>query len=181
MSESIGGGLPPAPPEPQRCSDVGQLAPGFQWRLGLVLKDANARLAKAGAPYRFDVFETVRTNERQEWLFGSGRTYRGSWLTNASTAEYGWHFFGLGADCVPRPVLADGSLGDFTWDVPQSVWQTLHDAANANGCTTGLNWTSIDADHVQPSGIRISPSALSRSLYASGGLQAVWAATGMTK
>lgn len=173
--------LPPAPPEPPRCSDVGQLAPGFQWRMGLVLKDANARLVALRLPYQFDVFETTRSNERQEWLFGSGRTYRGEWLTNAQDAEHGWHFFGLGADTVPRPLHADGSLGDFTWDVGQSVWQILFNAATNNGCTTGLYWTHADMDHVQPAGIRVSPSPLSRDAYATGGLPAVWAATGMAK
>ena len=173
--------LPHAPPEPPRCSDVARLAPGFQWRLGLVLRDANRALVKAGSLFRFDVFETARSDERQKWLFGSGRTYRGEWLTNAQDAEHGWHFFGLAADCVPRPLHADGTLGDFTWDVGQSVWQALFDAATNNGCTTGLHWTSVDADHVQPSGIRTSPSPLSRSLYATGGLPAVWDATGMAK
>ena len=182
MTDSAASGVLPAPPpEPPRCSDVSQLAPGFQWRLGLTLKDANARLQKAGVPYRFGVFETTRSDERQQWLFGSGRTYRGAWLTNVQSAEYGWHFFGEAADCVPRPLHADGSLGDFTWDVPQSVWQTLFDAATANGCTTGLHWRSEDEDHVQPSGVRTSPSALSRQLYASRGLEAVWEATGMLK
>lgn len=173
--------LPPRPPEPPRSSDVTQLAPGFQWRLGLVLKDANARCVALGLGYRFELFEGVRTDERQEWLFGSGRTYEGPWLTNAQTAERGWHFFAMAGDCVPRRIAADGTLGDFTWDGPAQLWQILHAAATANGCTTGLNWLHVDADHVQPSGVRVSPSALSRQLYASGGLDAVWAATGIAK
>jgi hypothetical protein len=169
----------PKPPEPPIQRNVAELAPGFQWRLGLVLKDANDRLAALNLKYRFEVFEGLRTNERQEWLYNSGRTYEGPWLTNAASAEESWHFFGLGADCVPRPILADGSLGDFTWDVPQAIWTTLYNAAQANGCTTGLHWPHTDMDHVQPAGVRISPSMIARSLYKTGGLEAVWKATAM--
>ena len=171
--------LPPPLPEPPRDADISKLAPGFLWRLNRTLADANTKLHDLGYAYRFEVFEAVRSDERQKWLFGSGRTYQGAWLTNVQSAQYGWHFFGLAADCVPRPVLADGSLGDFTWDVRAGVWTILYDAATNNGCTTGLHWQSVDEDHVQPAGVRESPSHLSREAYASGGLPAVWAATGM--
>lgn len=173
--------LPPAPPEPARSSDLSKLAPGFLWRLNRTLADANTKLHDLGYAFRFGVFEAVRSDERQKWLFASGRTYRGGWKTNVQSALYGWHFFGEAADCVPRPVLADGTLGDWTWNVRAGTWTILFDAATANGCTTGLHWHNEDAPHVQPAGVRESPSRLSREAYASGGLPAVWEATGMTK
>jgi|GEM_PF-1493609 len=175
--------LPPAPPEPPRNSYLSVLAPGFLWRLNRTLADANTKLHDLGYAFRFGVFETIRSDARQQWLFGSGRTYAGRWLTNAQSAQYSWHGFALAADCVPRPLTADGSLGDWTWDVRAGIWTILFDAATNNGCTTGLHWPSPneDMDHIQPAGVRVSPSHLSRDAYASGGLSAVWEATGMTQ
>jgi len=173
--------LPAAPPEPPRDADISKLSPGFLWRLNRTLAAANTQLHDLGYKYRFQVFEAVRSDARQQWLFGSGRTYRGPWLTNAESAQYSWHFFGNASDIVPRPILADGTLGDWTWDVRAGIWVVLYDAATANGCTTGLHWTDEDACHVQPAGVRISPSVRSRELYQAGGLPAVWTATGMAK
>ena len=170
--------LGPRPPEPARCSDEHTLAPGFQILVRKVIAAANVKLAERGYHFQFQSFECARSGARQHWLFGSGRTYAGPWLTNSDSCFTSWHGFGLADDVVPRAVHTDGSFGDFTWDVPAGVWAVLYEAATENGCTTGLHWHSQDDDHVQPANVKVSPSDNARELFANGGLPAVWAACG---
>lgn len=166
--------LGPPPPEPRRDADPTHLAPWFAAKLTRVIDRANVQLAVHSYLFRFALFEGWRSNERQQWLYGSSRTYRGRWLTNAQSCFKSWHGFGLASDVVPRVLLADGSLGDFTWDVPAGVWAILYDAAVAEGCTTGLHWHSVDEDHVQPDNVKTTPSPAALAYYHTGGLAEVW-------
>lgn len=166
--------LPPAPPEPPRQAGLDLIAPWFQELLMRTITRGNELLEAHGYYYRFQPFETRRTDARQRWLYGASRTYRGGWLTNASSCYASWHGYGLAADVVPRILHSDGSAGDFTWDIPPGVWALLHQAASEHGCTTGLHWHSQDADHVQPANIRISPSIIALNTMHRGGVEAVW-------
>jgi hypothetical protein len=59
-----------------------------------------------------ELFEGVRSHERQQWLWDSGRTRPGKIITNALPGE-STHQFGVGADLVAK------MNGRWTWDVKQ--------------------------------------------------------------
>lgn len=158
--------LPKAPPEPKRNNDYAALAPNFAACLHLIYAD----MVKAGM--NAALFEGRRTNQRQIWLYGSGRSYRGGWLTNASTAEHSWHYYGLAGD------TAFLIKGDWSWEVKDSWWAKLQEIAKKYECITGRSWHSADAPHIQPANLKQSPSPLAIRLYAQGGVEAVWKATG---
>lgn len=173
--------LPPAPAEPPRDNNPDHLAPWFRGMIYNVVAAANQLLDAHGYDnLQFDMFEGLRSNERQEWLYGSGRTYRGAWCTNAATNAKSWHGFGLAADIVPRPVIISSqwgggkTLGDFTWDCDAGVWALLNQAALANGCITGIHWHSVDEPHVQPACVPVTPTDEMRSVRDTKSLADVW-------
>src|SRR5688572_5940877 len=87
--------LPRPPREVPRIWSLDGLAPKMRRAVEAVLFDMKKER----------VFETLRTDERQRFLYGFGREYddiiapRGP-VTKAKTAMGGWHFFGLGVDIV---------------------------------------------------------------------------------
>lgn len=128
------------------------------------------------------VVETLRTAQRQSFLYGFGRDYddgRGV-VTKAATAWGGWHFYGLAVDVIHRTLA---------WDAPESFWTALRVAARQQGLTSGDDWDRdgipvepdpdecvSDRPHVQwwCPGMRVSPSVHARALYERGGLALVW-------
>jgi hypothetical protein len=115
--------------------------------------------------------ETVRTAARQSFLYGFGRDYddgRGV-VTNASTALYSWHGYGLAADIVHAQLA---------WKAPPAWWRLMGEVAKAHGLDWGGDWSHADLPHVQWGNCKPSPSDLARTLYASGGAAAVWRAVG---
>lgn len=161
------------PPEPARVAALDVLAPAMQRAVARVLDDVEAA---TGARPR--VFETVRTDERQRFLYGFGRAYddgRGR-VTGVATARGGWHFYGLAVDCI-HPTRA--------WDAPRAWWLALGGAYARHGLRWGADWnangrtddeTFLDFPHGQWGRCKVSPSALSRTLHAAGGNPAVWRA-----
>ena len=150
------------PPEPQRQSSILSLAPKFQTAINQVTFNMGASAL---------VYETIRTPERQQWLYGFGRDYddgRGI-ITNAQSAQYSWHFFGLAVDIIHHTL---------EWEAPQSWWKALANAYVRYGQTAGGNWRRADTPHGQWGGCRTTPSDLGRQLYANGGVGAVWTAVG---
>ncbi len=118
------------------------------------------------------VFETLRTPERQAFLYGFGRTYddgRGT-VTKVSDVWSGWHGYGLAVDIVE----ADAT----PWTAPQAFWQSLGKHAEANGLTWGGRWKFTDLPHIQWGKCRVSPSAEAKALIAKGEVLAVWQAVG---
>lgn len=114
------------------------------------------------------VFETLRTEARQTFLYGFGRDYddgRGK-VTNARSALYSWHGFGLAVDVVEKDATP--------WNAPPTFWNAIGDAADATGLTWGGRWSKPDLPHVQWGGCPASPSDADRALFASGGMEAVW-------
>lgn len=158
----------PRPPvaEPPRIATVAGLAPQFRRAVEQVMDDMRAQ------GWKPRIFETIRTNERQAYLYGFGRDYddgRGP-VTKAPTADRGWHFFGLAVDVVEDDATP--------WKAPQAFWQALGASAERHGCTWGGRWKTVDLPHIQWGKCRVSPSYRARSLYAQGGMEAVWKAVG---
>ena len=134
------------------------LAPAFRRKIDAVLE---------AVPYA-TVAETLRTDARQQFLYGFGRDYddgRGI-VTHSETALDTWHHYGLAADLIHK---AKG------WDAPMQWWQQLGAAAKAQGLVWGGDWTFRDYPHLQwGAPMRRSPSPSAAQLLADGGVEAVW-------
>jgi hypothetical protein len=152
------------PPEPPRQHDLSACAPRFAAAVTEVL----AALTAEG----FDpvVYEAMRSDARQTWLYGFGRDYddgRGI-VTHAQTTAHGWHGSGLAADIISA---AHG------WD-SRSFFDALAATVATHELTSGSFWQMQDRPHVQWGKCRTTPSDASPRLVASGGLPALWAAVG---
>lgn len=87
---------------------------------------------------------------------------------------YSWHEFGLAVDVVPFE-----SSGEADWDEAHPIWSELVDSGEMLGLTSGKSWN--DEPHFQLTGrFPETPTDEVRRLFASGGLQAVWNAAGLT-
>ena len=159
------------PVEPASIESLGLCCPRLQRDIPTLI----ARMAARGMPTK--VRESLRTDERQVWLYGFGRDYdddRGI-VTNAKTARNGWHFFGCAVD------LVHATLED---DAPAAYWDALAEEAESLGLASGRRWTDMangegDRPHVQlGTAMRRSPSMSANLLFAQGGNGAVWAALG---
>lgn len=162
--------LPPPPQAVPHESSLDGLAP--QVRAGALR--VVARMTAKG--WQAKIFETLRTQARQAYLYGFGRDYderptpRGR-VTKVQDAISGWHFFGLAVDIVQNDATP--------WIAPLAFWNDLGAAYEAEGFTWGGRWTDpYDAPHGQWAKCRRSPSQKARDLYEQGGNAAVWAAVG---
>lgn len=151
-----------APVEVPAVRSLDGLAPGMRARLAQFV----TRCRDAGHPVR--VIETLRTRERQAWLYAQGRTRPGSRVTNAASAGTSMHGHGLAADVLP---IATG------WNTPERVWEEIARLAEACGLVSGRRFKSItDSPHVQfplPFGA-LSPTPSMRVALDRGGPSAVW-------
>lgn len=141
------------------------LAPLFGAELTAALAECNA------ADLDAIVYETLRSDELQQMYYARGRTevpphYT---VTNARTAQYGWHFFGLGADIISASKR---------WSVTAEWRESVNAIMRKHGLSCGADWPHPDLPHVQWGRCRRTPSAEARALYAQGGNAAVWAAVG---
>jgi peptidoglycan L-alanyl-D-glutamate endopeptidase CwlK len=148
-------------------NDLALLAPKFAMQVQRLLID----LTVAG----FDpvVRETLRTEERQRYLYGFGREYdddRGV-VTNSPTADTSWHGFGLAADIV------SAKHGD---NASAAFIDAIGAAAKKLGLTWGGDWEMPgkprgDWPHVQHGApMRKSPSPLAKQIVEEHGLEALW-------
>lgn len=165
----------PKPPmaEVPRQSSMLLLAPKFALAIGLIVTDLKAQ--------GFDplVFETLRNDDRQRYIYGFGRMYddgRGV-VTYSQEADDTWHGFGLAADLISAK---DG------WSNP-AFFKALRDSANAHGCTSGADWNKNgssadekfqDWPHIQFGTLRRSPSPRAARLVNEVGLTGLWAEVG---
>jgi hypothetical protein len=157
----------PAPPREVPCiARVEVLAPKFQDAVRRILE----RMAQLGLKAR--VVETMRTDARQQYLYGFGRDYdddRGV-VTQSDSAFTTWHGYGLAVDMV--------------WGAPTTFWEALARLALAEGLTSGADWNRnglhdekfCDRPHVQwyCPGMHVAPSDHARALVEQGGIEAVW-------
>jgi peptidoglycan L-alanyl-D-glutamate endopeptidase CwlK len=146
-------------PVPVRVnSRIDVLAPAFRRKIEAVLE---------AVPYA-TVAETLRTDARQQYLFGFGRDYddgRGI-VTYSETALDTWHHYGLAADIIHK---------EKGWEAPMQWWQQLGAAAKAQGLVWGGDWTFRDYPHIQwGAPMRRSPSPSAAKLLEAGGVEAVW-------
>jgi peptidoglycan L-alanyl-D-glutamate endopeptidase CwlK len=144
-------------------NDLDLLAPKFGAAVTVALKEAN----KAG----FDavVFEAFRSDVRQRFLYQKGRTIipPKTPVTNAPTADFSWHGYGLAIDVVHRTKFWEPD-GGFDW------FRNVAKIFKAYNCKWGGDWTSIDPPHFQWHLCKPSPSDAARQLKRSKGHQAVW-------
>lgn len=105
--------------EPARQSDISLLVPYVGDRVRRII----ARMESRG----FDpmVFESLRSQERQAWLYGVGRTHSKhrrpvTWTLNSK------HIVGKAADIVSRR---------YYWNAPRAFWRALKQEANREGMT----------------------------------------------
>ncbi len=158
----------PAPPnEVPRLSSLEHLAPRFAARVIAVCEE----LATKHWPAL--IYETLRTDARQAWLYGFGRAYsdgRGI-VTNSQDADETWHGFGLAVDIVHARRY---------WLAPEEFWEALGSAVRRQELAWGGDWPSFaDRPHVQwGAPMRRSPSPRAARLKAEGGLPAVWREVG---
>jgi peptidoglycan L-alanyl-D-glutamate endopeptidase CwlK len=158
--------LPKPPREVPACCALDVLAPRFRAAVERML------VAMREAGYTPRVAETLRTPERQSFLYGFGRDYddgRGV-VTKAPTSDTSWHGYGLAVDvvCAKRG-----------WSAPDEFWRCLGAAARDEGLEWGGGWKFRDLPHVQwGKPMALAPSARAVALRDEGGLPAVWRAVG---
>jgi len=154
------------PPEVPVARGLDALAPRFRSALERVL----ATLTGLGLDPV--VVETLRTHERQRFLYGFGRDYddgRGV-VTHSEDADETWHGYGLAADIVSASKR---------WQAPPAFWAALGRACAREQLAWGGTWQFVDQPHVQwGPPMRRSPSPRAARLMAAGGPRAVWRAVG---
>lgn len=163
--------LPAAPAEVPVIASMDALAPRFRAVVEQVLADLRAW------GYTPRVFETLRTEGRQQFLYGFGRRYddgRGI-VTQSATSADTWHGYGLAVDiiCATR-----------RWDAPRDFWEVLGCSARRHGLVWGGDWNGdwntaderfSDRPHIQwGSGMRRSPSTNAVEIVTRGGLPGLW-------
>lgn len=114
-------------------------------------------------------FETLRSPERQDWMFAFGRTVPGRILTRAR-AWSSWHQYGLAVDLV---FDGDPSTAKIDWSWTGN-WQRFGEVMEAQG----LTWLGSpksefnEMPHVQlTAGMNL---IVARSLFNEGGIPLVW-------
>lgn len=156
--------LPPPPLEPPICHLVNGLAPEFAAKLPHLLGDL------IGQGWRPKLLETLRSDERQRWLYGFGRTWddgRGV-VTNAQNAHQSWHFYGLAVDLTDRRFEPGNE--------PKAFFDAVGKVARKYALMWGGTWKRPDSPHVQwwIDGMHTSPSPHAMDLMRQGGVEAVW-------
>jgi len=142
---------PSAQPKPMNAMSL--LQPRFRSVLEAVLGDLRAQ------GFQPKVFETVRSAERQRWLYENTKS--------TLTPELGKHGEGLAADVIdgrPHPTRPGQIIGWGTWNtrsdatpgddvakrMADDFFQAFGRAAVARGLTWGGNWASFkDFPHVE--------------------------------
>lgn len=119
------------------------------------------------------VYESLRSDELQRLYYARGRTtipphYT---VTNARSAQFSWHFFGLAVDVISK------SRG---WETSGEWRRRVAAIFKSHGLAWGGDWPHPDLPHFQWGKCKRSPSDKARELYAEGGLQLVWQVVGAT-
>jgi len=117
------------------------------------------------------LFETFRTNKRQQHIYGFGRDYddgRGI-VTKAYDASWSWHGYGLAIDII-HPTLR--------WNAPQDWWEQLAKDFEFAGLRAGRRFKRMpDSPHAQwlLKGLcPVSPTAQDRADHRAGRIAEVW-------
>lgn len=128
---------------PPRQTGLAYCHPEFASR-ALKLHENLIRLYEAGTTqFRFEIFETVRSSDRQDYLFGEGVSKARAWQSP--------HNYGLAADFVPHLTQAEAeALGVRPgWHWPEAsdkCWIVLAKQAAKAGLVIPIRW---DKAHVE--------------------------------
>jgi hypothetical protein len=132
-----------------RIHDMDHLAPVFRARIEAMMPDTKKISTVNGELFDPIVFETARVDALQRIYYEQGST-------NAPSALYGWHFYGLAADWISKSK---------EWSVRQSWWKLLAQYMRKYRIDPGLDWVHPDDPHGQFGGLKKSPSDRARMLY----------------
>ena len=87
---------------------------------------------------------------------------------------YSWHEFGMAVDVVPEDAISFQP----DWNESHAVWQEIVQKGEALSLVSGKSWH--DVPHFQLTGrFSVTPDDEVRGIYHSGGIQAVWSASGI--
>jgi len=133
--------------EPLRNSEIEKLHPAFR----KPAEDLLTALGVAGLPFK--LFEGYRSEERQAWLYASGRPNApggrpGPIITKAAPG-LSYHQYGLAGDFV---LFINGK---WSWDTSREnagKWQRLQEI----GMEFGLEPLSFELPHLQLAGLKIA-------------------------
>lgn len=114
--------------------DYAKLAPFFAEKLRFAIQDCNENGLNVA------LFEGYRAPERQDWLYGQGRTREGKKVTNAMGWQ-SWHQYGLAAD------LCFKEAGGWVWR-KSDPWDKVHEIMHRHGFET----LSFEKAHMQITG-----------------------------
>jgi hypothetical protein len=172
--------------EQLRQRDTELLAPNVQHalRAGLTeLEGATIIAEDVQIPLDVFVFETLRSDELQRIYYEQG-------TTNAPTAIWSWHFYGLGFDVISRRFEWFGNVdARRTWPDPfareaasRAWFGAVARVFERHGLAWGGHWSKPDLPHFQWARCAVSP-VRAPDIYrrAGGGLlgrEAVWHAVG---
>lgn len=141
------------------------LAPKCATAVQLALADLNS------AGWDAVQFETLRSEELQQWDFNHG-------ASNAAHAWTSWHGYGLAVDVVSRQHGWDlwGRSTPTAWQVAVVAAFKKYGMAWAGDWINGVGPNhAVDWDHFQMAQLRKSPSAVSIACYQSAaGYKSVW-------
>ena len=141
------------------------------------LADLIRQMADALAPEGIviRVVQGLRTVAEQDALFAQGRTTPGKIVTKARGGQ-SYHNFGLAVDCVPSQFGPDRPFNP-DWNAAHPSWQRMLAAGKSLGLDSGATWRTFkDFPHFQLTG-NFPEGATNENLktiFAGGGLQAVW-------
>lgn len=133
--------------EPARDAEPGSLHPVFRaihYKLQEDFTDENL-------PFR--LFEGRRSEDRQAWLYASGRTRPGPIVTKAGPGD-SYHQYGLAGDYV---LWIPNHSGEFYWSWDTSKenaakWERLHELGKKHG----LEQLSFELPHLQAAGLKLA-------------------------
>lgn len=163
-------------PDPVVVSSHQSLSPLSEQRLAKIHPVLAARARAmidrlAQSAIRIQITQGLRTWEEQNALYDKGRTAHpigdDHIVTNAR-GGHSYHNFGLAVDVV---VL--DAAGNANWDTDHPGWAAAAEAGKSLDLEWGGDWTGFkDIPHYQYT--NNLPLERCRTLYASGGLPAVW-------
>lgn len=176
--------LPPDEVPNQRAIEL--LAPAMKRAVTELLALRTARFSDGRASNDEDslslLFETLRTNARQQFLYGFGREYdddgagRGV-VTGAYDASWSMHGYGLAIDII-HPTLR--------WNASDIWWKKLAEDYETVGLRPGRSFKRVDSPHAQWLGAGITicpktPTVKDRVDHRAGRISLVWKRYGADK
>jgi len=106
-------------------NELGLLEPGFRQRVEAFLAELMRRRIYVV------VIETLRSPERQAYLFATGKT---------RTPDRSRHLYGLAIDIVPCAEY-NGKVTKVAWDSPR--WREIGELGEQHGLVWGGRWTTF--------------------------------------